>query len=263
MGEWFKQFISVSVGLNFVSTLSAICLLCFIGHLSASVATIAIAPLVSIILFKVLVAPAIVRRFVVGGDVGAVLQMIVYLEIFVFVFVSAFYNEIIRHGGVHPNQWCMNVFNAYGNPAAVLLWLCVGLSLCSALIAMFFLIFPKILIFPKSLRKIKIQKIVWSRSFDLCHTKLFESNYKFCRETRGVLKGVSVDKLIESIESEHLSEDHKKRYTEVFSPDAFVEGGDDQGCGGDRGDGSGIEGDVLEGLEVLDQGVGPLGGSSH
>ena len=51
--------------------------------------------------------------------------------------------------------------------------------------------------------------------------------------------------------------------SEVFSPDAFVEGEDDQGCGGDRGDGSGIEGDVLEGLEVLDQGVGPLGGSPH
>ena len=50
---------------------------------------------------------------------------------------------------------------------------------------------------------------------------------------------------------------------EVFSPDAFVEGEDDQGCGGDCGDGSGIEGDVLEGLEVLDQGVGPLGGSPH
>ena len=53
------------------------------------------------------------------------------------------------------------------------------------------------------------------------------------------------------------------RFIEVFSPDAFVEGEDDQGCGGDRGDGSGIEGDVLEGLEVLDQGVGPLGGSPH
>lgn len=52
-------------------------------------------------------------------------------------------------------------------------------------------------------------------------------------------------------------------FIEVFSPDAFVEGEDDQGCGGDRGDGSGIEGDVLEGLEVLDQGVGPLGGSPH
>lgn len=54
-----------------------------------------------------------------------------------------------------------------------------------------------------------------------------------------------------------------KNSFEVFSPDAFVEGEDDQGCGGDRGDGSGIEGDVLEGLEVLDQGVGPLGGSPH
>ena len=54
-----------------------------------------------------------------------------------------------------------------------------------------------------------------------------------------------------------------RRIVEVFSPDAFVEGEDDQGCGGDRGDGSGIEGDVLEGLEVLDQGVGPLGGSPH
>lgn len=53
------------------------------------------------------------------------------------------------------------------------------------------------------------------------------------------------------------------QFTEVFSPDAFVEGEDDQGCGGDRGDGSGIEGDVREGLEVLDQGVGPLGGSPH
>ena len=52
-------------------------------------------------------------------------------------------------------------------------------------------------------------------------------------------------------------------FIEVFSPDAFVEGEDDQGCGGDRGDGSGIEGDVREGLEVLDQGVGPLGGSPH
>ena len=43
-----------------------------------------------------------------------------------------------------------------------------------------------------------------------------------------------------------------EKITEVFSPDAFVEGEDDQGCGGDCGDGSGIEGDVLEGLEVLD-----------
>ena len=37
-------------------------------------------------------------------------------------------------------------------------------------------------------------------------------------------------------------------------------GEDDQGCGGD---GSEVEGDVLEGLEVLDQGVGPLSQSSH
>lgn len=206
VGEWFKQFISVSFGLSFVLTLSAICLLCFIGHLSASVATIAIAPLVSVILFKVLVAPAIVRRFVVGGDVGAVLQMIVYLEIFVFVFVSAFYNELIRHGVAHPNQWCMNVFNAYGTPAAVFLWLCVGLSLCSVFIAMFFLIFSK------SLRKTKIQKIVWSRSADLSHTKLLKSNGKFCKETRRILEGVSVDALLKSIESEHLSEGHKTRY---------------------------------------------------
>ena len=36
----------------------------------------------------------------------------------------------------------------------------------------------------------------------------------------------------------------KKPNNEVFSPDVFVEGEDDQGCGGDRGDGSGIEGDV-------------------
>ena len=106
----------------------------------------------------------------------------------------------------------MNVFNAYGNPAAVLLWLCVGLSLCSALIVMLFLIFPKILIFPKSLRKIKIQKIVWSCSFDLCHTKLLESNDKFCKETRRVLEKLDVDALLNSIESEHLSEDHKTRY---------------------------------------------------
>lgn len=36
-----------------------------------------------------------------------------------------------------------------------------------------------------------------------------------------------------------------RNYSEVFSPEAFVEGEDDQGCGGD---GSGVEGDVLEGL---------------
>lgn len=39
-----------------------------------------------------------------------------------------------------------------------------------------------------------------------------------------------------------------RNYSEVFSPEAFVEGEDDQGCGGDGGDGSGVEGDVLEGL---------------
>ena len=62
---------------------------------------------------------------------------------------------------------------------------------------------------------------------------------------------------------ESITRAKRKELSEVFSPDAFVEGEDDQGCGGDRGDGSGIEGDVLEGLEVLDQGVGPLGGSPH
>jgi len=31
---------------------------------------------------------------------------------------------------------------------------------------------------------------------------------------------------------------------EVFSPEAFVECEDDQGCGGDGGDGCGAEGDV-------------------
>lgn len=34
------------------------------------------------------------------------------------------------------------------------------------------------------------------------------------------------------------------RITEVFSPEAFVECEDDQGCGGDGGDGCGAEGDV-------------------
>ena len=48
---------------------------------------------------------------------------------------------------------------------------------------------------------------------------------------------------------------------EVFSPDAFVEGEDDQGCGGDRGAGAGFEGDVLAGLEVLYTGVGLSGGA--
>lgn len=132
--------------------------------------------------------------------------MIAYLEIFVFVFVSAFYDELIRHRVMHANQWCMNVFNAYGTLAAVLLWLCVALSLCSALLVMLFLFFPK------SLRRTKIQKMVWSPSFDLSHTKLLKSNGKFCKETRCILQGVSVDVLLESIESEHLSEGHKTRY---------------------------------------------------
>lgn len=204
--EWFKQFKTVPVCAICIITTITVCLLCFKGYFSVSVAMITIAPLVLILFFKILVVPTIVRRFVVGGDIGAVLQMIVYLEIFVFVFVSAFYNELIRHRVMHANQWCMNVFNAYGTPAAVLLWLCVALSLCSALLVMLFLFFPK------SLRWTKIQKMVWSRSFDLSHTKLLKSNGKFCKETRCILQGVSVDVLLESIESEHLSEGHKTRY---------------------------------------------------
>ena len=108
----------------------------------------------------------------------------------------------------HPEQSFMNVFNTYGAPIAALLWMCVALSLCSSV-----LVIPSVIL-PKSIGWPRVQKVFWSRSFDLCHTKLFESNYKFCRETRGVLKGVSVDKLIDSIESEHLSEDHKKRYAD-------------------------------------------------
>ena len=206
VGEWFGQFLTVPAYLNLALVVFTVGLLYFTGHLSVSVAMIAIAPLVSISFFKVFVAPAIVRRFVVGGDVGAVLQMIAYLEIFVFVFVSAFYDELIRHRVMHANQWSMNVFNAYGTLAAVLLWLCVALSLCSALLVMLFLFFPK------SLRRTKIQKMVWSPSFDLSHTKLLKSNGKFCKETRCILQGVSVDVLLESIESEHLSEGHKTRY---------------------------------------------------
>lgn len=204
--EWFRQFLTVPFLVNFVLTIFAVCLLCFIGHLSVPVAMIAIAPLVLILFFKILVVPAIVRRFVVGGDVGTVLQMIAYLEIFVFVFVSAFYDELIRHRMAHPNQWYMNVFNTYGTLAAVLLWMCVVLSLSSAVLPIFFLILHNGLGWPS------IQKRLWSRSFDLCHAKLLKSNDKFCKETRGILQGISVDVLLNSIESDHLSEDHKTRY---------------------------------------------------
>lgn len=255
--EWFKQFKTIPVGAIFIITIITVCLLCFKGYFSLSVAMIAIAPLVLIFLFKILIVPTIVRRFVVGGDIGLLFQVILYVEIFLFLFISSCFDEFSRHKMEHPKQLFMNVFNTYGAPIAVLLWICVALSLCSAVLVM------TSVILPNSLGRPCVQKVFWSRSFDLCHTRLLESNYKFCRETSGALKSVSLDKLIESIESEHLSEDHKKRYTEVFSPDAFVEGEDDQGCGGDRGDGSGIEGAVLEGLEVLDQGVGPLGGSPH
>ncbi|WP_237585282.1 DUF6318 family protein, partial [Actinomyces howellii] len=41
---------------------------------------------------------------------------------------------------------------------------------------------------------------------------------------------------------------------EPFSPGLFVEADDDEGCGGDVGDGVRVEGDVLEGLEVLEHG---------
>ena len=226
VGEWFKQFCTVPTFSIISLTTLSIFLLGFSEHFSWSVFMIAIAPAVLILFFKIFVAPATVRRFVVGVDIETTLQVVVYVEIFVFVFVSACFDELGRHKSMHPNQWYIDVFNAYGVPTAVLLWVCVALSLSLAALATF------LLSVPKCLRRSMTQKIVWSRSFDLCHTKLLESNYKFCRETRGVLKGVSVDKLIESIESEHLSEDHKKRYTEVFSPDAFVEGEDDQGCGG-------------------------------
>lgn len=79
---------------------------------------------------------------------------------------------------------------------------------------------------------------------------------------RDILLEIAVRQIYRPLWSEKIEEE-VERNIEVFSPDAFVEGEDDQGCGGDRGDGSGIEGDVLEGLEVLDQGVGPLGGSPH
>lgn len=42
---------------------------------------------------------------------------------------------------------------------------------------------------------------------------------------------------------------------EAISPEAFVQGEDDQGCDGARSDGSGAE------CDVLDHGVAPLGGS--
>ena len=206
--EWFKQFNTVPVWAIVIITIITVCLLCFKGYFSVSVAMIAIAPLVLILFFKILVVPTIVRRFVVGGDIGLSFQVILYIEIFLFVFVSSCVDEFSRHKMEHPKQLFMNVFNTYGGLIAVLLWMCVALSLCSAV-----LVIPSVIL-PKSMGWPRVQKVFWSRSFDLCHTKLLESNYKFCRETRGVLKDVSVDKLIESIESEHLSEDHKKRYTD-------------------------------------------------
>lgn len=206
--EWFKQFKTVPVWAIVIITIITVCLLCFKGYFSVSVAMIAIVPLVLILFFKILVVPTIVRRFVVGGDIGLSFQVILYIEIFLFVFVSSCVDEFSRHKMEHPEQSFMNVFNTYGAPIAALLWMCVALSLCSAV-----LVIPSVIL-PKSIGWPRVQKVFWSRSFDLCHTKLFESNYKFCRETRGVLKGVSVDKLIESIESEHLSEDHKKRYAD-------------------------------------------------
>ena len=208
VGEWFKQFNTVPVWAIVIITIITVCLLCFKGYFSVSVAMIAIAPLVLILFFKILVVPTIVRRFVVGGDIGLSFQVILYIEIFLFVFVSSCVDEFSRHKMEHPKQLFMNVFNTYGGLIAVLLWMCVALSLCSAV-----LVIPSVIL-PKSMGWPRVQKVFWSRSFDLCHTKLLESNYKFCRETRGVLKAVSVDKLIESIESEHLSEDHKKRYTD-------------------------------------------------
>ncbi len=50
---------------------------------------------------------------------------------------------------------------------------------------------------------------------------------------------------------------------EPFSPGVFVEVADDEGCGGDVGDGVWVEGEVLEGLEVLEHGVCPLGGGAQ
>ena len=52
-------------------------------------------------------------------------------------------------------------------------------------------------------------------------------------------------------------------YIEPFSPGSVSgivpEGDDDEGGGHDRGDGGGVEGDSLQGPEVLEHGIGPLG----
>ena len=111
----------------------------------------------------------------------------------------------------HPNQWYIDVFNVYGIPAAVLLWVCVALSLSLVALATFLLSVPKCLGWSMT------QKIVWSRSFGLCHTKLLKSNDRFCRETRVKLQGLNVDGLLNSIESEHLSEGHRTGYLIRFA----------------------------------------------
>lgn len=211
VGEWFKQFYAAPTFVIISLTILTVFLLGFNNHFSFPVAMVAIAPSVLILLFKIFVAPAIVRRFVVGVDIETTLQVMVYVEIFVFVFVSACFDELIRHKVAHPNQWYIDVFNVYGIPAAVLLWVCVALSLSLVALATFLLSVPKCLGWSMT------QKIVWSRSFGLCHTKLLKSNDRFCRETRVKLQGLNVDGLLNSIESEHLSEGHRTRYLIRFA----------------------------------------------
>lgn len=55
-------------------------------------------------------------------------------------------------------------------------------------------------------------------------------------DTVGDLLVVAVDLVLQGSEALIYS-------IEVFSPEAFIEGEDDQGCGGDRGNGSGVEGE--------------------
>ena len=50
-------------------------------------------------------------------------------------------------------------------------------------------------------------------------------------------------------------------FSEPFSPGFVSECDDDEGGGHDRGDGGGAWGDSLQGPEVLEHGIGPLGGS--
>jgi membrane protein len=210
--EYFKQFGTSCIILTLASTVIAMTVSHITSQLNLEVATILCTPLVSILCFKALVAPATIRRFIIGFDQGVAYRFLLFIDLLSPFFVAV-YSQSVRHMELHPNQRFLNLFNDSGTLNAGMLWLSTITTSLIVLTAAFLLILA-----PYVFTKPKIRKKIWSHSFDLYQTKIQGATLKHCREIRHTLKRYDVDTLLESLESKHLSTQHKILLTDQPNP---------------------------------------------